>query len=176
MMRSRGEDGAPALARLLPPATPLPLTPTFTPRLRRRVTTTHDPLGGGDPRLVYYLTPPEQGGQRQVLPLRRGVTTVGGAAEDDLTVPGLRAGHVRIERDPQTDEYEVVPVAGATTTVSGEAVAESARLRTGLIVRAGEVSFTYVRDEYADHGRPYGGREGGEFSRQRPQPRPRYVR
>ena len=32
-----------------------------------------------------------------------------------------------------------------------------------------------VRDEFADHGRPYGGREGGEADVQRPQPpRPEY--
>ena len=58
--------------------------------------------------------------------------------------------------------------------VGGRPVEEPVRLRTGLVVRAGELSLAYVRDEYADHGRPYGGRQGGEFSRQRPQPRPRY--
>ncbi|GGK60259.1 hypothetical protein [Ornithinimicrobium pekingense] len=174
MLRGRRDDGAPALAGLVPPTTPWPLTPTFTPPRRRHVTTTHDPLGGGDPRLVYYLVPPEQGGERQVLHLRRGVTTVGGAAEDDLTVPGLQPGHVRVERDASTDEYEVVPVPGALTLVGGRPVEEPVRLRTGLVVRAGELSLAYVRDEYADHGRPYGGRQGGEFSRQRPQPRPRY--
>lgn len=176
MLRARGDGGAPGLRGLVPPPTPWPLTPTFTPPRRRWVTTTHDPLGGGDPRLVYYLTPPEDGGERQVLPLRRGVTTVGGAADDDLRVPGLLPGHVRIERDPATDEYEVVPVHDAVTLAAGQPVDAPVRLRTGLIVRAGELSLTYVRDEYADHGRPYGGREGGEFSRQRPQPRPRYDR
>jgi hypothetical protein len=29
---------------------------------------------------------------------------------------------------------------------------------------------TFVREEYADHGRPYGGRIGGELGRQRRQP------
>lgn len=176
MLRARGTTGAPALVGLVPPSTPWPLTPTFAPPRRRRVTTTHDPLGGGDPRLVYYLDPPEQGGDRLLLPLRRGVTTVGGAPEDDLTVPGLHPGHVRIERDPQTDEYEVVPVPDATTTVAGREVVTPVQLRTGLVVGAGDLRLTYVRDEYADHGRPYGGRQGGEFSRQRPQPRPRYWR
>lgn len=176
VVRTSADDGAPALAALVPPGTPWPLTPTFVPRRRRRVTTTHDPLGGGDPRLVYYLTPPELGGERQVLPLRRGVTTVGGSPADDLTVPGLRPGHLRVERDRETDEYAVVPTAGATTLVAGQPVTAPVRLRTGATVRAGELTFVYARDEHADHGRPYGGREGGEFSHQRSQPRPRYSR
>lgn len=174
LVRSRGSGGAPALTRLVPPTTPWPVTPTFTPPRRRRVTTTHDPLGGGDPRLVYYPAPPEQGGPRQHLPLRRGVTTVGGSPEDDLVVAGLRPGHLRIERDPQTDEYEVVPVPGALTTIGGRPVEAPVALRTGMVLRAGDLELTYAREEYADHGRPYGGRQGGEFSRQRPQRRPRY--
>jgi hypothetical protein len=176
MLRARGGGGGPALVRFLPPTTPWPLAPTLTPPRRRRVTTTHDPSGGGDPRLVYYRLPPEHGGERQVLPLRRGVTTVGGASDDHLTLPGLRPGHVRVERDPTTDEYLVTPVEGTTTTVAGIPLERPVRLRTGAIIRTSELALTYVRDEYADHGRPYGGREGGEFSRQRPQRRPRYQR
>lgn len=176
LLRSRGDSGAPALSALLPPGTPWPLTPTFTPPRRRHVTTTHDPLGGGEPRLVFYLSPPEQGGERLVLPLRRGVTTIGSSPDDDLTIAGLQPGHVRVRRDPVTDEYEVVPVRGTDTTVSGVAVTAPVTLRTGATVRAGDLTLVYARDEYADHGRPYGGREGGEFSYQRPQRRPRYDR
>jgi hypothetical protein len=29
---------------------------------------------------------------------------------------------------------------------------------------------TFFREEFADHGRPYGGRVGGEIGHQRPQP------
>ncbi|WP_122260715.1 FHA domain-containing protein [Ornithinimicrobium cerasi] len=175
MLRSRGDSGGPALTRLVPPLTPLPVAPTLTPPRRRRVTTTHDPLGGGTPRLVYYLVPPEEGGERQVLPLRRGTTRIGSSAEDDLRLSDLSPGHVEIRRNPATDEYEAVPVAGVVTTVGGAEVSAPVLLRTGAVVRAGGRAFTYVRDEYADHGRPYGGREGGEFARQRPQPpRPRY--
>lgn len=131
MMRARGDGGSPALSGLLPPATPWPLTPTFTPPRRRRVRTTHDPLGGGDPRLVYYLTPPEQGGRRRVLHLRRGVTTVGGAQDADLRVPGLHTGELRVERDPATDEYVVPPVPTSTVRVAGRPVDRPVRLRTG---------------------------------------------
>ncbi|AXH95523.1 FHA domain-containing protein [Ornithinimicrobium avium] len=174
MLRSGGGHG-PALAALVPPPTPWPLTPTLTPPRRRRVTTTHDPLGGGHPRLVYYLRPPELGGERLVLALRKGTTTLGGAQTDDLTLPDLAPGHLRIERDPGDDEYRVVPVAGAAVLVSGRPVQTPTVLRTGTVLRVGEVVLTYVRDEYADHGRPYGGREGGELARQRPQRRPRYL-
>lgn len=173
MLRSGGGHG-PAITELVPPPTPWPLTPTFTPPRRRRVTTTHDPLGGGHPRLVYYLRPPEVGGERLELALRRGTTTMGGAETDDVTIPGLAPGHLRIERDAGDDEYRVVPVAGSTVLVSGRPVEGPVVLRTGAVLRVGEVTLSYARDEYADHGRPYGGREGGEFSRQRPQRRPRY--
>lgn len=175
MVRSRGDAGGPALTALVPPASPWPVAPTVTPPRRRHVTTTHDPLGGGSPRLVYYLSPPETGGVREVLPLRRGTTRIGSDEHDDLRLDGLRPGHVQIRRNPATDEYEVVPVPGSSTTVGGAEVTSPVILRTGAVVRAGGRSFTYARDEYADHGRPHGGREGGEFSRQRPQPpRPRY--
>lgn len=175
LIRPRGDSGGPALTRLVPPVTPLPVAPTLAPPRRRHVTTTHDPLGGGSPRLVYYLAPPETGGARQVLHLRRGTTHIGSGDHDDLRLDGLRPGHVAIRRNPASDEYEAVPVPGSSTTVAGVEVTSPVILRTGAVVRAGDRSFTYVRDEYADHGRPHGGREGGEFSRQRPQPpRPRY--
>lgn len=175
MLRARGDTGSPALTGLVPPSSPWPLAPTVTPPRRRHITTTHDPLGGGSPRLVHYPAPPETGGARHVLALRRGTTRIGSGEHDDLRLDGLRPGHVEIRRNPSSDEYEVVPVAGAVTTVAGAEVTSPVILRTGAVVRAGGRSFTYARDEYADHGRPHGGREGGEFSRQRPQPpRPRY--
>ncbi|MFK5634742.1 MULTISPECIES: hypothetical protein [unclassified Ornithinimicrobium] len=177
MVRSRGRDGTPALSWLVPPPTPWPVVPTVDPPRRRRVTTTHDPLGGGSPRLVYYTAPPEYGGERRELLLRRGRTSIGSGGTDDLELAGLATGHVVVERSSDDDEYRVVPVPGTDTTVHGRPVTEPQALRTGAIVRAGTWTFTYVRDEYADHGRPYGGRQGGEFSRQRPQPpRPRYQR
>jgi hypothetical protein len=38
----------------------------------------------------------------------------------------------------------------------------------------GEWTMSFYREEYADHGRPYGGRIGGELGRQQAQP-PRPV-
>lgn len=177
LARSRGDEGAPSLRALVPPSTPWPLAPTVAPPRRRHVTTTHDPLGGGRPRLVYYPAPPEQGGVRTELDLRRGTTTIGSDPGDDLVLTGLAAGHVQVRRNPATDEYEVVPVRGRSVRVHGAEVDRPVALRTGSVVSAGEWSLTYRREEYADHGRPHGGRAGGEFARQRPQPpRPRYDR
>jgi hypothetical protein len=48
-------------------------------------------------------------------------------------------------------------------------------LRTGARFTIGEWTLVYARDECADHGRPYGGRLGGEYSDQPLQPeRPDY--
>ena len=43
-------------------------------------------------------------------------------------------------------------------------------LRTGNLLELGNVRFSFFREEFADHGRPFGGRQGGEFSHQREQP------
>ena len=48
-------------------------------------------------------------------------------------------------------------------------------LRTGTRVEVGTHRLVFFREEYADHGRPYGGRIGGEAGHQRPQP-PRDAR
>ena len=77
-------------------------------------TTTHDPGGGGHPRLVFTL-----GGSAQADTVQRefellpGVTVIGSGADADLCLAGLGEHHAEVRRD---------------------------------------------------HGRPYGGRQGGEFS------------
>jgi hypothetical protein len=53
--------------------------------------------------------------------------------------------------------------------VNGRPVTE-ALLRTGARVDVGGHHLAFVREEYADHGRPFGGRIGGELGYQRPQP------
>ncbi|MGM7666073.1 hypothetical protein [Microbacterium sp. A93] len=48
-------------------------------------------------------------------------------------------------------------------------------LRTGARFTVGPWTLVFSREEFADHGRPYGGREGGELSDQPSQPeRPDY--
>lgn len=174
LLRGSRRSG-PSVADLTPPGTPWPPAPTLAPVLRRRVRTTHDPAGGGRPRLVYYLPPgPGQGAPRETAYLRRGTTTIGSAPDSDVRIPGLRPQHAEIRRDPTTDEYLLHALGPEPATVAGEQATEGRVLRTGATLACGTQTFVYVRDEYADHGRPFGGREGGEFSRQRPQRRPRY--
>ncbi|ANS79146.1 hypothetical protein SGUI_1750 [Serinicoccus hydrothermalis] len=173
-MLRRSRSSGPSLADLAPPSTPWPVLPTVARLRPRRVTTTHDPLGGGEPRLVYYPAPgPEQGAPRLVARLRRGTTTLGSDEGCDVVVAGLDPLHAEIRRDPADDEYLLHAAAGSSATVGGEPAHDGIVLRTGATVTCGDQTFVYMREEYADHGRPYGGREGGEFSRQRPQPNPR---
>ncbi|HSP75244.1 MAG TPA: hypothetical protein VLO31_03400, partial [Cryobacterium sp.] len=49
-------------------------------------------------------------------------------------------------------------------------------LRTGARIEMGPWRLAFFREEYADHGRPYGGRVGGEFAVQKPQPSRRAAR
>ena len=158
---------------LTPPATPIPIAPTFLRRPRGPVTTTHDPSGGGDPRLVAWPGDPER---RQVLHLRRGVTTLGGDPGDDIVLPGMPAHAVEVRRNAD-DEYVLVNQARRKDCrLNGEVVLERI-LRTGARLEVGTSTLVYAREEYADHGRPYGGRIGGELGHQRPQPprRPRHA-
>ncbi len=65
--------------------------------------------------------------------------------------------------------------ASPENTVDGRQV-DTRVLRTGNRVEMGPWTFTYAREESADHGSPFGGHEGGEFAGYRaPQrvPRPR---
>ena len=132
------------------------------------VTTTHAERGAGDPRLV--LTPREDpwpGDQQLVFRLDRDVTTVGSDTGAGVRLPDLRDGHAQIHHDPD-DEFVVVAVRGEVR-VNGEPV-ERQLLRTGSRLEVGPWTLSYYREEYADHGRPYGGRVGGEVGHQRPQP------
>lgn len=155
----------------LPPGTPWPPVPLRPgPRV---VTTTHDPVGGrGHPRL-YLSDTSEVGVDRRVgvfsLPVD-GVT-IGSAEGVGLRLAGVDDLQAEIVR---TDDDEYVLVARSTrvlTTVGGLQLPEQ-RLRTGSRIQLGPWRLSYVRDEFADHGRPYGGRIGGELGRQRTQPQP----
>lgn len=164
---------------LTPPPTPTPLAPTFLRRPRRVVTTTHDPGGGGNPRLI--LAPrqdPWPGDRQPVFRLRADVTTIGSGADCDIRLPDLEPLHAEVRHDAD-DEFVLVnlstPEAGR---VNGEPVrqrilrtASRVELRTRSDAGAvpGVWTLSFYREEYADHGRPYGGRIGGELGRQRQQ-------
>jgi hypothetical protein len=161
-------------ADLAPPATLLPLAPTLRRRPRQPVTTTHDPGRGGNPRL--FLTLPEHptpDTHQDVFPLRDDVTTIGSGPGCDIRLAGLDAVEVEVRHDG-ADEFVVHRIGRPGVTRVNGAPVDTALLRTGSRLVVGEWKFAFFREEYADHGRPYGGRVGGELGHQRRQP-PRPV-
>ncbi len=167
--------GALPTSSLLPPPTLFPVAPTMARRLRGPVTTTHDPNHGGNPRLI--MAPgahPARGEKQQEFPLRDDVTTIGSGAGCDIRLPGLEPLQAEIRHD-ERDEFVLVRIAETgSTRVHGGPVA-AAMLRTGSGIDLGPWHLSFFREEYADHGRPYGGRIGGEAGHQRSQP-PRTYR
>ncbi len=161
---------APPPLLFTPPTTMLPLAPTVL--RRQRVSTTHDPAGGGLPRLYF---PPEDtaGAQLKVFYLRPHIT-VGDRDDADLRLPGVAADQAVIRRN-EADEYVIEPQPdGLPIRVHGSLVLRPTQLRTGARIEIGPWRMVYFRAEYADHGRPYGGRQGGEIDRQQWQPPARY--
>lgn len=137
-------------------------------------TTTHAEWGAGNPRLLVTGE-----GQRFEFPLTADLVRVGSAGQSDIALPGTEALHATVQHD-ERDEYVVTLHGEGEMNSNPDAAAthEGARtetLRTGARFTAGPWTFVFMRDEFADHGRPYGGREGGELERQEPQPeRPDY--
>lgn len=133
---------------------------------RESVTTTHAAWGAGNPRI---LATSEH--ERHVHEIDCDLIHIGSAADSDLQLAATDALHAKILHDP-TDEYVLTMVGEGATSGGRHGI-----LRTGAHFTAGPWHLVFVRDEYADHGRPYGGRIGGEAGHQRPQdPRPDYAR
>jgi hypothetical protein len=136
--------------------------------------TTHDPQGGGGPRLIFALggeaIASADGSVTQTeYALAPGRTSIGSAADADLRLPDLAPEHASIVRD-EFDEYVLEPESPELPSrVNGQPVSRHS-LRTGDRVELGPWTLTYFRDEYADHGRPFGGRQGGEGAVQQEQP------
>lgn len=154
------------------PIAPEPRPQTEPPPPAHEPTTTHAEPGAGSPRLLVT------GGETRLvheLGLERLV--IGSGASAGLQLAGLDDVHAIVEHDDR-DEYVVTLVgAGLTNTAPAPGDEEgqvSTRqpqvLRTGANFIAGPWRFVFMRDEFADHGRPYGGREGGELSDQPAQP------
>jgi hypothetical protein len=155
---------------LAPPHTLTPIAPTLARRPRRPVTTTHDPDRGGNPRLILPLGAyPREGDRPTVFRLRDDVTTIGAGVDCDIRLPGLEPLHAEIRHDDE-DEFVLTRIGSTADTRVHGAPVQSAILRTGCGVDLGEWHLSFFREEYADHGRPYGGRLGGEFAHQRSQP------
>lgn len=159
---------------LAPPPTLWPLVPTGARPPKRPISTTHDPARGGKPHLA-VVTP---GGidaeeKRRVFRLTQDVTTIGSGADCTIRLNGLADLHAEIVHDDE-DEF-VVRAHERDVRVNGSVVSEQL-LRTGSRLEVGGWTFAYSREEYADHGRPFGGRIGGEFGHQQPQtPRRRHT-
>jgi hypothetical protein len=140
-----------------------------------RIITTHDARGGGRARLIFALggRAPANTRQRE-FDLVPGVTTIGSSADADLTLAGLNEWHAEIRRDP-ADEYVYVDLGTpAGSRVDGQPACEQA-LHTADRIEIGAWTLSYYREEFADHGRPHGGRQGGELAAEPYQlePRPR---
>lgn len=137
-------------------------------------TTTHAEWGAGDPHL--RIT---RGDDRSVFHITTDTVHIGAAAGNELRLAETDPVHATIVHDDR-DEY-VLTLHGegemnanphAVETGPGE---RSEILRTGAHFTAGPWTLVFGREEFADHGRPFGGREGGEFDDQAPQPaRPDY--
>ncbi len=171
--RSRGTDPVLPTAELLPPLTLWPIAPTFARRDRRPKTTTHG--GGGAPRLVLekeHLW----GGERMPIYWLDTETTIGSGSACDVRLPGLADLHAVVRHDEDDDEY-VVELRDGAARVHGAAVGGRVVLRTGARLEVGDHVLAFFREEFADHGRPHGGRQGGEIGVQLPQePRPGRTR
>ena len=136
------------------------------------VTTTHDPALDGAPRLLVCIAGDgtvDHGAAEDLtaFPLSLGRTALGSADDSDIRLDGTPAAAGEIVHD-ESDEFVYID-GGAAALVNGEPVT-SRPLRTGDRLELGPWTLMFFREEYADHGRPYGGRQGGEFDRQQPQP------
>jgi FHA domain len=136
-------------------------------------TTTHDPHGGGHPRLVFALGGDAQANTEQrEFELLPGVTVIGSGADADLRLAELDEHHAEVRRDA-ADEYVYADLGtSAGSRVNGQPAGEQA-LHTGDRIELGHWTLSFSREEFADHGRPYGGRQGGEWAIQRTQEEPR---
>ncbi|MEO5652460.1 MAG: FHA domain-containing protein [Marmoricola sp.] len=168
-LRSRATANEPVLpdASALPPPTLFPILPTFARYPRRKVTTTHDPSGSGSPRLVLKKQDLWEGEQQPVFWLDRAETTIGSDPGCDIVLPGLAPVHTMVRHDDD-DEF-VLGNLGHESRVHGAVVHSFAVLRTGARIDVGAHQLSFYREEYADHGRPHGGRIGGEAGHQRSQ-------
>lgn len=131
------------------------------------MTTTTD-QGGGRPRLIFALGgSAPQGAVPREFNLREGTTTrIGSGADTDLRLDGLAEQHAEIQCEGG-DEYVLVDLGAGGSRVDGQPV-ERAPLHTGDRIELGDWTMSYFRDEHADHGRPFGGREGGESLTEHP--------
>ncbi len=167
--RNQGDMG-----QLLPPPTLVPLLPTFNRTNRKRITTTNYAYGAGHPRLLFVIDAERWDGHPPLIfDLNKTVTTIGSSPLSDLVLSGAEPFHAEI-RHVEQDEYVLYPFSPAGTGIDPVNTTASwaeggVVLRTGARVQIAGWKMAFFREEYADHGRPYGGRAGGEWAHQRTQ-------
>ena len=98
---------------------------------------------------------------------------------DRLRLADTDPVHATITHDDRDEYVLTLHGEGETNASLGvdatHADENSETLRTGAHFTAGPWTLVFAREEFADHGRPYGGRAGGEYSDQPLQPpRPDY--
>lgn len=139
---------------------------------RARVTTTHDPAGGGMPRLFFaHDVHRRREDQPAAINLLPGVTVIGSNPQAHLQLADVSHHHAEIRRD-DADEYHYIHLGSGPASMVNGVVIRNKVLHTGDRIQIGRSSLSFYRDEFADHGRPHGGRLGGQ-RRQPPQDRPR---
>lgn len=133
--------------------------------------TTHAGWGAGRPRLVTT----GQYKDHFEFPLTTDLVRIGSASENEIVLPGTDSVHAQIVHD-DFDEYELTLLGkGTMNAVSISDESRTEVLRHGAIFTIGDHTLVFMRDEYADHGAPFGGRQGGEGAHQHGQPpRPDY--
>ena len=134
-------------------------------------TTTHAAFGAGDPKLIFVVGSDNWDGEpAREFPLTSDIIRIGSAPEMDLQLDGLDPSHAEI-RHNEDDEYVLVVFGDAELSSEHESgdVEGGHVLRTGARVELGAWAMSFSREEFADHGRPYGGRQGGEGAHQQRQ-------
>ncbi|MGO2746679.1 hypothetical protein [Microbacterium sp.] len=136
-------------------------------------TTTHAAWGAGDPKLRI-----SRDDDRFIHHITTDTVRIGTADGNELQLADTDPVHATISHD-ERDEY-VLTLHGAgemnKSAVDSDGGDRSEILRTGARFTAGPWTLVFGREEFADHGRPFGGREGGELDDQPPQPaRPDYT-
>ncbi len=173
---TRRRDAIPDL--IAPPMTLFPLVPTLARHTRRQITTTHYTSGSGRPRLIFTVDSEYWDGRPpREFDLLPGVTTIGSGDNADLRLAGIAGAHAEIRHEPNDEYvlYDIMPTGGGVVPQSGDPEGKGRILRTGARIQIGPWRLAYFREEFADHGRPFGGRAGGEGAHQRRQPpRPTY--
>lgn len=138
-------------------------------------TTTHAEWGAGNPRL--RITREDE---RVEFALESDLVRVGSDEGNELRLPETDPLHATITHDGRDEYVLTLHGEGETNASPGTDAthpdADSETLRTGAHFTAGPWTLVFARDEFADHGRPFGGRQGGEYSDQPLQPpRPDYA-